>query len=301
MSEMLAEPPLLGPIGLWTFALDRQPWSRAKDAAAEIEAMGWHAIWVPEATNRNAFVNATLLLGATDRMVVATGIAPIHNRDAVASANGQRTLDEAFPGRFLFGLGVSHQWLVEDIRGGRYTKPLATMRSYLKAMDAAPFSAYAPTVRGRTVIAALGPKMLALSAELADGAHPYLTTPEHTATAREILGPDKILAPDQKLLLETDPAEARRISRMHLAGYLAQPNYQNSFLRQGYTRDDIDNGGSDHLIDSIVAWGTLEQVCARVQAHRDAGASHVAVQLLPRDMGDLPLAEYRLLADALVR
>ena len=301
MSETLTEPPTLGPIGLWTFALDRQPWSRAKDAAAEIEEMGWSAIWVPEATNRNALVNATLLLGATERMVVATGIAPIHNRDAMASANGQRTLDEAFPGRFLFGLGVSHQWLVEDIRGGTYTKPLATMRAYLEAMDAAPFSAHAPSMRGRKVIAALGPKMLALSAELADGAHPYLTTPEHTATAREILGPDKILAPDQKLLLETDPAEARRISRMHLAGYLAQPNYQNSFLRQGYTRDDIDNGGSDHLIDSIVAWGTLEQVCARVQAHRDAGASHVAVQLLPRDMGDLPLAEYRRLADALVR
>ena len=301
MAEQLIDPPALGPIGLWTFALDRQPWARAKDAAAEIEAMGWHAIWVPEATNRNAFVNATLLLGATEHIVVATGIAPIHNRDAVASANGQRTLDEAFPGRFLLGLGVSHQWLVEDVRGGTYTRPLATMRAYLEAMVAAPFSAYAPTTRGRTVIAALGPKMLALSGELADGAHPYLTTPDHTAQAREILGADKILAPDQKLVLETDPAEARRIARLHLAGYLAQPNYQNSFLRQGYTRDDIDNGGSDHFIDSIVAWGTLEQVCARVQAHLDAGASHVAVQLLPRDMGDLPLAEYRQLAEALIR
>lgn len=295
----LAEPPALGPLGLWTFALDRQPWARAKDAAAEIESMGWDAIWVPEATNRNAFVNATLLLGATQKMVVATGIAPIHNRDAVASANGQRTLDEAFPGRFLLGLGVSHQWLVEDVRGGHYTKPLATMRAYLEAMRAAPFSAYAPSTRGRTVIAALGPKMLALSGALADGAHPYLVAPEHTAGAREILGPDKILAPDQKLVLETDPSEARRIARMHLAGYLAQPNYQNSFLRQGFTRDDIDNGGSDRLVDTIVAWGTVEQVTARVREHLAAGASHVAVQLLPRDMGDLPLAEYRLLADAL--
>ena len=124
--DTLAEPPPLGRFGLWTFALDRQPWSRAKEAAAEIEQMGWDAIWVPEATNRNALVNSTLLLGATDQLVVATGIAPIHNRDAVASANGQRTLDEAFPGRFLFGLGVSHQWLVEDVRGGHYTKPLAT-------------------------------------------------------------------------------------------------------------------------------------------------------------------------------
>ena len=299
--DTLAEPPPLGRFGLWTFALDRQPWSRAKEAAAEIEQMGWDAIWVPEATNRNALVNSTLLLGATDQLVVATGIAPIHNRDAVASANGQRTHDEAFPGRFLFGLGVSHQWLVEDVRGGHYTKPLATMRAYLEAMDAAPFSAYAPSTRGRRVIAALGPKMLELAGSHADGAHPYLTTPEHTASARSILGAKPILAPDQKLVIETDPAEARRVARMHLAGYLAQPNYQNSFRRQGFTRDDIDNGGSNRFIDSIVAWGTLEQVCARVRAHLDAGASHVAVQLLPSNMGDLPLAEYRLLADALLR
>jgi probable F420-dependent oxidoreductase len=299
--EVLAEPPALGAYGLWTFALDRQPWSRAREAAAEIEQQGWSAIWVPEATNRNALVNSTLLLGATQHMVVATGIAPIHNRDAVASANGQRTLDEAFPGRFLFGLGVSHQWLVEDVRGGHYTKPLATMRAYLEAMDAAPFSACPPTMRGRRVIAALGPKMLELAGTRADGAHPYLTTAEHTAGARAILGPRPILAPDQKLVIESDPAEARRVARMHLAGYLAQPNYQNSFLRQGFTRDDIDHGGSDRFVDAIVAWGTLEQVCARVRAHIDAGASHVAVQLLPREMGDLPMAEYRLLAEALMR
>ena len=295
----LSDPPELAPIGMWTFALDRQPWNKAKDAAAEIESMGWGAIWVPEATNRNALVNATLLLGATNSIVIATGIAPIHNRDAVASANGQRALDEAFPGRFLFGLGVSHQWLVEDVRGGTYTKPLATMRAYLDAMDAAPFTAAAPTVRGRRVIAALGPKMLALAGERTDGAHPYLTTPEHTATAREILGPDKTLAPDQKLVLETDPTKARAVARQHLAGYLSQPNYQNSFLRQGYTADDIANGGSDAFIDAIVAWGTLKQVCARVQAHRDAGATHVAVQLLTEDMGELPLDRYRLLAEAL--
>jgi len=255
--------------------------------------MGWSAIWIPEATNRNAFVNSTLLLGATNSINVITGIAPIHNRDAMASANGQRTLDEAFPGRFVLGLGVSHQWLVEDVRGGTYTKPLAAMRSYLQRMDAAPFSAFAPTTPGRRLIAALGPKMLALSAELADGAHPYLVAPEHTVTARAILGPGKILAPDQKVLLETDPAKAREIARMHLSGYLGQPNYQNSFRRQGFTDDDIADGGSDRLVDAIVAWGTLEQVVARVKEHRDAGADHVAVQVLPRTMADLPLAEWR--------
>jgi probable F420-dependent oxidoreductase len=289
----------VGPYGLWTFALDRQPWSAAKDAAAEIEAMGWSAIWVPEATNRNAFVNVTLLLGATQRCVIATGVAPIHNRDAVASANGQRALDEAFPGRFILGLGVSHQWLVEDVRGGRYTPPLTAMRGYLDAMDAAPYSAYAPSVPGRRVLAALGPKLLALAAERADGAHPYLTTPEHTATAREILGDGKILAPDQKVVLETDPSEARRIARMHLAGYLTQPNYRRSFVRQGFAEDELDNGGSDRFVDAIVAWGDVEDIVPRVRAHRDAGADHVAVQLLPRDMSDLPMEGYRLLIGAL--
>jgi probable F420-dependent oxidoreductase len=290
----------LGRFGLWTFALDRQPWARAKEAAADIEDMGWSAIWIPEATNRNALVHATLLLGATRECTIATGVAPIHNRDAVASANGQRTLDEAFPGRFLFGLGVSHKWLVEGIRGGRYSKPLSTMRAYLDAMDAAPFTAAQPTVPGRRVLAALGPKMLALAAERADGAHPYLTQPEHTAMARAILGGDKILAPDQKVVMETDAAEARRIARKHLAGYLGQPNYRNSFLRQGFSNDDLDDGGSDALVDALVVWGSLDTIRARVHAHLDAGASHVAVQLLPREMTDLPLAEYRRLLEALV-
>jgi len=296
----LDQPNRLGPFGLWTFALDRQPWSKAKEAAAEIEEMGWSAIWVPEATNRNGLVNATLLLGATSSLTVATGIAPIHNRDAMASANAQRTLDEAFPGRFLFGLGVSHQWLVEDVRGGHYGKPLASMRAYLEAMDAAPFTAFPPSAPPRRVLAALGPKMLALAAEKADGAHPYLTTAEHTAAAREVLGADKILAPDQKVILETDPEVARPIARMHLKGYLGQPNYRRSFLRQGFAEDDLDGGGSDRLIDAIVAWGTVEEVTRRVGDHLDAGASHVAVQLLTADMADLPMAEYRLLADALM-
>jgi probable F420-dependent oxidoreductase len=292
-------PQPLGPYGLWTFSLDRQPWSRSKELAAEIEAMGWSAIWIPEATNRNVFVNATLLLGATERLAVVTGIAPIHNRDAMATVNGQRTLDEAFPDRFVLGLGVSHAWLVEDLRGGTYTKPLATMRAYLDRMDAAPFSAHPPTARDRRLLAALGPKMLALAAEKADGAHPYLVTPDHTAAARPVLGPHKILAPDQKVLVETDPSEARRIARMHLSGYLSQPNYRNSFVRQGFAIDELDGGGSDRLVDAIVAWGSLDSVVARVRAHREAGADHVAVQVLPRDMGEVPIDQWRAVAAAL--
>jgi probable F420-dependent oxidoreductase len=298
MTRELANP--MGEFGLWTFSLDRQPWSRAKELAAEIEEMGWSAIWIPEATNRNVFVNATLLLTATQRLSVVSGIAPIHNRDAMATVNGQRTLDEAFPDRFVLGLGVSHAWLVEDLRGGSYTKPLPTMSAYLDRMDAAPFSAHPPTARDRRLLAALGPKMLALAAEKADGAHPYLVSPEHTANARPILGPGKILAPDQKVLLETDPSDARRIARLHLSGYLSQPNYRNSFIRQGFAADDLDGGGSDRLVDAIVAWGSIDTVVARVRAHRDAGADHVAVQVLPRDMGYLPLAEWRAVASALM-
>jgi probable F420-dependent oxidoreductase len=291
----------LGRIGLWTFAFDRQPWPEARAALEELDAVsGIGCLWFPEATNRNAFVNATLFLANTSRIAVATGVAPIHNRDATATANAQRTLEAVFPGRFLLGLGVSHAWLVEDVRGGRYGPPLASMRAYLEAIDQAPYTAYpenAP-VRPR-VIAALGPRMLEVARDLADGAHPYLTTPEHTASARAILGPDKILAPDQKIVLTSDPGTAREIARMHLSGYLGQPNYRNSFLRQGFSEADVDGGGSDRLVDAIVAWGPVESIVARVQAHLDAGASHVAVQVLTADYSDMPLDQWRLVSDAL--
>jgi probable F420-dependent oxidoreductase len=224
----------------------------------------------------------------------------IHSRDVVATANAQRTLAAVFPDRFVLGMGVSHQWLVEDVRGGSYPPPLAAMRRYLEGLDAAPYTAWpgAQPVRPR-VIAALGPRMLGLAAELADGAHPYLTMPEHTARAREILGPDRLLAPDQKVVLATDPDAARRTARANLAGYLSQPNYRNSFLRQGFTEADLDDGGSDRLVDGIVAWGTVDAVAARVRAHHDAGADHVAVQLLSDDWETIPLPQYRALAEAL--
>jgi probable F420-dependent oxidoreductase len=290
----------VGRVGLWTFALDRAPWPAARDALAELDIMPLGCLWFPEATNRNAFVNATLLLGATQRIAVATGVVAIHSRDVVATANAQRTLAAVFPDRFLLGMGVSHQWLVEDVRGGTYPRPLAAMRSYLERLDAAPYTAWpgAQPVRPR-VIAALGPKMLALAAELADGAHPYLTMPEHTARAREILGPDRLLAPDQKVVLATDPVAARATARANLAGYLGQPNYRNSFLRQGFTEADLDDGGSDRLVDGIVAWGTVDAVAARVRAHHDAGADHVAVQLLTDDWDTIPIDRYRALAAAL--
>jgi probable F420-dependent oxidoreductase len=291
---------MVGPVGLWTFAFDRVPWAEARDALAELDEMPIGCLWFPEATNRNAFVNATLFLGATQRIAVATGVVAIHSRDVVATANAQRTLAAVFPDRFLLGMGVSHQWLVEDVRGGTYPAPIAAMRRYLQNLDAAPYTAWpgARPVRPR-VIAALGPRMLALAAELADGAHPYLTMPEHTARARSILGPDRLLAPDQKVVLDADADSARRTARANLAGYLGQPNYRRSFLRQGFTEEDLDDGGSDRLVDGIVAWGSLDHVVARVRAHHDAGADHVAVQLLADDWDTVPLAQYRALAEAL--
>jgi probable F420-dependent oxidoreductase len=291
----------LGPVGVWTFQLDRQPAARAGEIAAELEELGYGAVWLPEAVGRDPLVGAALLLGATDRITVATGIASIYARDAMAMAAGWKTVSEAHARRFVLGLGVSHAPMVEGMRGHTYGPPLTTMREYLDAMDAAVYVAAEPPEPPRRVLAALGPKMLALAAERADGAHPYFVTPEHTARAREVLGRGPVLATEQAAVLETDPAEARRVAREHMAIYLGLPNYVNNLKRLGFTDDDIAAGGSDRLADAIVAWGDVNAVRARVRAHHDAGADHVCVQVLAHDFGGLPLREWRELAPALVR
>src|SRR5512132_3784605 len=270
----------LGRVGIWTFVLDLQPAARARELAAELEDLGYGAIWIPDAVGRDPLVHAALLLGGTNRIAVGTGIAQIYGRDPMTMTGGWKTVSEAFPGRFVLGLGVSHQPMVEGLRGQIYLPPLTAMREYLERMDTAMYVAAEPTEPPRRVLAALGPKMLALAAERADGAHPYNVPPEHTAEAREILGPDKLLAPEQAVVLETDPAEARRIGREHFAIYRDLPNYTNNLRRFGITDDDLADGGSDRLVDTVVAWGDAEAIRARVQAHHDAGADHVAVQVL---------------------
>lgn len=290
----------LGPVGIWTFALDLQPVARAREVAAELEELGYGAIWIPDAVGRDPLVHAALLLGGSNRIAVGTGIAQIYGRDPMTMTGGWKTISEAFPGRFVLGLGVSHQPMVEGLRGQTYGPPLTAMREYLERMDTAMYVAAEPTEPPRRVLAALGPKMLALAAERADGAHPYNVPPEHTARAREILGPEKLLAPEQAVLLETDPVEARRIGRGHMAIYLDLPNYMNNLRRFGITDDDIADGGSDRLVDTLVAWGDVDAVRARVQAHLDAGADHVAVQVLTPERGTLPLDEWRKLAPALL-
>jgi probable F420-dependent oxidoreductase len=168
------------------------------------------------------------------------------------------------------------------MRGHKYEKPIPTMRAYLEAMARVHYAGPAPAEKPKTVVAALGPKMLALAAELADGVHPYNVTAEHTAKAREIIGPDKLLCPELMVILETDASAARAIGRRTLSQYLQMPNYRNNFLRLGFSDTDCDNGGSDKLIDAIVAWGDEDAIRKRIQAHWDAGADHVCIQSLPK-------------------
>jgi probable F420-dependent oxidoreductase len=232
-------------------------------------------------------------------MVIATGIANIYGRDPVTMAAAQKTLAEAYPNRFLLGLGVSHVPLVEKLRGHRYEKPVPAMRAYLDAMDQAPYHAVTPGSKPPRVLAALGPLMLKLSAERADGAHPYNSTPEHTKQARELLGPAPYLCPEQAVVLETDPAKARAIARKFLSIYLGLPNYTNNFVRLGFQEGDISGGGSDKLIDAVVAWGDLKTVLNRVREHHAAGADHVCIQVLTDDSRTFPMREYRELASAI--
>jgi probable F420-dependent oxidoreductase len=289
----------LGKYGLWTVALDLQPAPAARDAAAEIESLGYGAIWIPEAVNREAMSNSMLLLGATERICVATGIANLHARTAMSMTAGHKTVTSAYPDRFLLGIGVSHQVAVENLMGGEYSKPLTTMKRYLDTMDSALYFAAPPPVEPQRVLAALGPKMLELARERAGGAHPYFVPVEHTPIARQILGPDKLLCPEQAVVLEADPTAARAVARAHMATYLGLPNYTNNLKRLGWTDADIADGGSDALVDAIVAWGTTDEVVKRIDAHHDAGADHVAIQVLTADPRALPMAQWRELASAL--
>jgi probable F420-dependent oxidoreductase len=272
---------MIGKLGVWALAHELS----APDAAAlaqRTEGWGYGTLWIPEAFGREPLVGASWLLANTTKLQVATGIANIYARDALAALNAQYGLAEQSGGRFLLGLGVSHRPLVEDLRGHRYEKPIAAMRAYLEAMAQARYPGPPPPERPRTVIAALGPRMLELAATLADGAHPYNVTPEHTAWAREILGPGKLLCPEQMVLLETDPSKAREIGRRMLGHSVALANYRASFLRQGFSEQDLEGGGSDSLIDAIVAWGDEDAIRRRIQQHWDAGADHVCIQSLPR-------------------
>jgi probable F420-dependent oxidoreductase len=267
----------LGKLGIWA-SLDGLPARDALAFAQRTERRGYRVLWTPESRGRNVLVNAAWLLAGTSTLTIATGIANIYARDAMAMANAQRGLAEQSGGRFLLGLGVSHKPLVTGMRGHAYGRPVATMRAYLDAMAAAPYQAPTPAVRPMTVLAALGPQMLALAAEKTDGAHPYCVTPEHTEEARRILGPGKLLCPEQMVLLKADTAEARRAARTALAPYIAMENYANNWRRLGFSEDDLAGGGSDRFVDANVAWGDEDAIRRRLAQHWDAGADHVCIQ-----------------------
>jgi probable F420-dependent oxidoreductase len=288
----------LGTVGVWTFDAERMPAAGERDYARAIESLGFAALWIPESLgSKEAFAHASLLLAATKTLVIATGIANIWARDAVAMANGARALVDAYPDRFLLGLGVSHAPTVK-IRGQTYTRPLEHMRGYLDAMDAAPYTG--PKVEMPRVVAALGPQMLRLSADRALGAHPYFVPVEHTDVARKELGPGPLLAVEQAAVLSEDPATARATARRHMKRYLELDNYANNLRRLGWTDRDLAEGGSDKLVDAIVAWGGTGAIKSRIDEHRKRGADHVCLQVLRADPASSPTADLERIAKAVL-
>ncbi len=267
---------------------------QAADIAAELEALGYTALWVPD-VGGDVFGAVGNLLGATTTATVATGILNLwmHTPDETAAKHAELT--DAHGSRFLVGIGVSHGPFIDRVKQpGTYQKPLAQMAAYLDGLDAAD----PPLAPSDRALAALGPKMLELARTRTAGVHPYLVTPEHSRIAREAVGPDAIVATEQGVVLDTDPASARATARLHVNGYLQLPNYANNWKRLGFTDDDIAGGGSDRLVDALVAWGDEEAIKARVREHRDAGASHVCIQVLTDDPRAFPIDQWRALARA---
>src|SRR5579862_5173285 len=254
-------------LAVWA-AIDALPAAEGAAFARRVEGWGYGALWMPEAVGREMFSASAWLLANTDTLVVASGIANIYARDAMSTVAAQKGLNEQSGGRFLLGLGVSHIPLVERMRQHTYGKPVPTMRAYLEAMAKATYQSVQPAEAPKTVLAALGPKMLELSARAADGAHPYNVPPEHTRQARAIMGPGKLLCVEQAAILETDAARARAIARQFLAIYLTLPNYLENWRRLGFGDADFAAGGSDRLIDAIVVWGEERAIRARIEIGR---------------------------------
>jgi probable F420-dependent oxidoreductase len=275
----------IGRVGVWLGSIGLEPARQERAAIGRIEELGYGTVWFGEGpANREAMSHAALLLQASERLVIATGIANIWARDAAAAINGANTLNEAYDERFLLGLGVSHAPIV-DSRGHDYAKPLTAMRTYLEAIDEHTYGGPSPEHPSPIVLAALRPKMLELARERTAGAHPYFVPPAHTAKAREILGPGPLLAPEQVVVLEPDAARAREVGRRHMASYLQLPNYVNNLRALGYGDADFADGGSEQLVDAIVAWGDEEAIAGRVREHFDAGADHVAIQAYAENAG----------------
>jgi probable F420-dependent oxidoreductase len=290
----------LGTAGVWSWALQRLSAADAGETARTFEALGYPVAWIPETLhNKEILSQSALLLAATHRLVIASGIANIHARDPMAMANGARALAEAYPGRFVLGLGVSHAPSVAT-RGGTYARPVETMRAYLDAMESAQYGAPPPSEPVPIVLAALGPRMLELAAQRADGAHPYFVPVEHTVVARSQLGPEPLLAVELTAVLTTDPASGREVARAFARTYLALPNYANNLRRLGYGSDDVAGEGSDRLIDAVIATGDVDHIVGRARDHLEAGADHVCIQVRAASTADPATAAFAELGAALL-
>jgi probable F420-dependent oxidoreductase len=285
-------------VGIWSGRLQRRPTGEAIETVNELDELGYSSVWVPESPfGKNVLTFSAVLLGASADITVATGIAIVWARDPVAMMNAGRTIGDAHPGRFVLGIGISHE-STTLARGHDYRRPVESMRSYLQEMRDAPFDGHGPSWTPPVLIAALGPRMLDVAAESADGAHPFLTTPQHTRLARETLGPDRLLAVEQAVVL-AGGADGPSIARENLARFLAWPNYQRHLLRLGFSEEDFGDGGSDRLVDAIYAIGDEEAVRHRVLEHFEARADHVCLQVVGDDDEAISTA-YRELAPALI-
>ncbi|MEE9242870.1 MAG: LLM class F420-dependent oxidoreductase [Mycobacterium sp.] len=284
----------LSGVGLWSSQLRYGNPTEAAEAAAELDELGFTALWIPD-IGGPVLDSVDNLLSSTKRAVIATGILNLWMHEPWEVAERYAALTQTHGERFLLGIGVSHAPLIDSREPGRYRKPLAATKAFLDGIDAAP----QPIPVANRVLAALGPKMLQLSASRARGAHPYLTTPGHTHRAREILGEGPLLLPEQAVLLTSDREEARAIGSDWLASYFALPNYANNLLRSGFTEDDLASV-SDRLFDAIIAWGDEDAVVRRVEEHRAAGADHVCVQVIGAGPREFPLKQWRRLAAALL-
>jgi probable F420-dependent oxidoreductase len=289
---------VLGRVGIWTRQLDEQHGTVAETAVAELERLGYRSVWIPEGIHREVISHATALLAATESITIATGVARVHARAPYAAAMAQRFLAERFPDRFVLGLGMSHPLIVERLLGQKFERPLATMRAYLDAMDATRAGPSTTTDAPR-VLAALRSKMLALASERAAGAHTYLSPVEHTAWARDILGPGALLAPAIKVVLEADHDDPLAVARAALKPSLRLPTYAASLLEFGFDDEDLAGDLSERLVRALVAIGDEDAVLRRVEEHLAAGADHVCVEVVTGDDTTVPLEAWRRLAPAL--
>jgi probable F420-dependent oxidoreductase len=288
-----------GRFGVFAAPLNAQPTAVQRSFVQEMERLGYGSLWYGESFGREAFSQGAIYLAATERLVVGCGIANIWARDAAAMANGGRTLAEAFDNRYILGIGVSHAPAVK-LRGGNYERPLTAMRDYLDAMERATWRG--PAVEPPPVVlAALGPKMVALAGEKTAGAYPYFTTVAHIRLVRAELGPEPFLAADMPVVLAPDLATARVIGNRHLLFYLGADNYRNNLLRLGWTEADLEPPGSDALFEEIVAWGDLDRIGRQAADRFEAGADQIVLNLVGADPATPPLAELRTLAALITR